>query len=94
MIPADELVLVPGDTLTPVQWEAWYPTAVQRRRFAVPREDGSGGPPPPWYSWRESILEWPEWEGRAGAVCGVKVGSEGTRWAGADPRRGAHSIGR
>jgi len=31
---------------------------------------------------------------RAGAVCGVRVGSEGTRWAGADPRRGALAIGR
>ena len=41
-----------------------------------------------------TVGEWPEWEWRAGAVCGVKVGSEGTRWAGADPRRGAHAIGR
>jgi len=40
------------------------------------------------------VSEWPDWEWRAGAVCGVKVGSEGTRWGGADPRRGAHSIGR
>jgi gamma-glutamyltranspeptidase/glutathione hydrolase len=41
-----------------------------------------------------TLAQWPEWEWRAGAVCGVKVGSEGTRWAGADPRRGAHAIGR
>jgi gamma-glutamyltranspeptidase / glutathione hydrolase len=41
-----------------------------------------------------TVGEWPEWEWRAGAVCGVKVGSENTRWAGADPRRGAHAIGR
>src|SRR5215510_1057375 len=41
-----------------------------------------------------SVGEWPEWEWRAGAVCGVKVGAENTRWAGADPRRGAHAIGR
>jgi gamma-glutamyltranspeptidase/glutathione hydrolase len=40
------------------------------------------------------IGEWPEWEWRAGAVCAVKVGPEGTRWGGADPRRGAHSIAR
>ena len=40
------------------------------------------------------IAEWPEWEWRAGAVCAVKVGPEGTRWGGADPRRGAHSIAR
>jgi gamma-glutamyltranspeptidase/glutathione hydrolase len=40
------------------------------------------------------VAEWPEWEWRAGAVCAVMVGPEGTRWAGADPRRGAHAIGR
>jgi gamma-glutamyltranspeptidase / glutathione hydrolase len=41
-----------------------------------------------------SVAEWPEWEWRAGAVCAVKVGAEGTRWAGADPRRGCHAIAR
>jgi gamma-glutamyltranspeptidase/glutathione hydrolase len=40
------------------------------------------------------INEWPEWEWRAGAVCAVQVGAEGTRWGGADPRRGASSIAR
>src|SRR5881398_1401848 len=30
------------------------------------------------------VAEWPEFEWRAGAVCGVRVGPEGTRWAGAD----------
>jgi gamma-glutamyltranspeptidase/glutathione hydrolase len=39
------------------------------------------------------VAEWPDWEWRAGAVCAVMVGPEGTRWAGADPRRGAHAIG-
>src|SRR2546425_1166265 len=50
---------------------------------------------------REALAErghevaiWPDWEWRAGAVCGVKVGPDGTRWAGADPRRGAHPIAR
>ena len=38
------------------------------------------------------VSEWPDWEWRAGAVCAVKVGAEGTRWAGADPRRGALAI--
>ncbi len=41
-----------------------------------------------------AIDEWPEWEWRAGAVCAVKVGADGTRWGGADPRRGALSIAR
>jgi len=40
------------------------------------------------------VAEWPDWEWRAGAVCAVKVGPEGTRWGGADPRRGALSIAR
>ena len=41
-----------------------------------------------------SVVEWPEWEWRAGAVCAVQVGPEGTRWTAADPRRGAHAIAR
>ncbi len=40
------------------------------------------------------VAVWPDWEWRAGAVCAVQVGPEGTRWGGADPRRGAHSIAR
>jgi gamma-glutamyltranspeptidase/glutathione hydrolase len=40
------------------------------------------------------VVEWPDWEWRAGSVCAVKVGPEGTRWGGADPRRGALSIAR
>ena len=41
-----------------------------------------------------SVVDWPEWEWRAGAVCAVQVGPDGTRWAGADPRRGSHAIAR
>ena len=40
------------------------------------------------------VAEWPEWEWRAGGVCAVKVGPDATRWAGIDPRRGAHAIAR
>ncbi|HSF05358.1 MAG TPA: gamma-glutamyltransferase [Methylomirabilota bacterium] len=40
------------------------------------------------------VSAWPEWEWRAGAVCAVKVGADGTRWAAADPRRGALAIAR
>ena len=40
------------------------------------------------------VAVWPEWEWRAGAVCGVRVDADGARWAGADPRRGAHPIAR
>ena len=38
------------------------------------------------------VSEWPELEWRAGAVDGVMVDDEGTRWAAADPRRGAQAI--
>ena len=41
-----------------------------------------------------TVADWPEWEWRAGAVCAVRVGPDGARWAGADPRRGAHAIAR
>ena len=40
------------------------------------------------------VVEWPEWSWRAGAVCAVMAGPDGTRWAGADPRRGCLAIGR
>lgn len=40
------------------------------------------------------VTVWSDWEWRAGAVCAVQVGADGTRWAGADPRRGSHAIAR
>lgn len=40
------------------------------------------------------VVDWPDWEWRAGAVCAVMVGPEGTRWGAADPRRGALAIAR
>jgi gamma-glutamyltranspeptidase/glutathione hydrolase len=39
------------------------------------------------------VSEWPDFEWRAGAVDAVMVDDAGTRWAAADPRRGAHAIG-
>ncbi|HYE94121.1 MAG TPA: gamma-glutamyltransferase [Terriglobales bacterium] len=38
------------------------------------------------------VSVWPDLEWRAGAVDAVMVDGEGTRWAAADPRRGAHAI--
>ncbi len=38
------------------------------------------------------VAAWPDWEWRAGAVCGVLISDDGARHAGADPRRGAHAI--
>jgi len=40
------------------------------------------------------VAVWPDWEWRAGAVCAVQVGPDGTRWGGADPRRGSHAVAR
>ncbi|WP_207400878.1 hypothetical protein [Actinomadura roseirufa] len=63
MLPADDLPLVPGDTLNTGQWEAWYPGAVQRRRRPDPAAQGVKDERGPWYSWQDSYLEWPEWKG-------------------------------
>lgn len=40
-----------------------------------------------------SVSVWPDWDWRAGAVCCVVVGPDGTFRGGADPRRGALAIG-
>jgi len=40
-----------------------------------------------------SVSAWPDWDWRAGAVCCVVVGPDGTLRGGADPRRGALAIG-
>ncbi|MBI4240603.1 MAG: gamma-glutamyltransferase family protein [Candidatus Rokubacteria bacterium] len=40
-----------------------------------------------------AVQTWPEWEWRAGAVCAILVGPDGTLTAGADPRRASHAIG-
>lgn len=61
MLPADQLALTPGDTLTASQWEAWYPSAAVRVLKPEERPPGSDAVFSPWYSWRESILVWPEW---------------------------------
>jgi hypothetical protein len=61
MIPAEDLPLVPGDTLAVNQWEAWYPSAVRRydEAHTVATSSGDQLTPSPWYSWRESRLVWP-----------------------------------
>jgi hypothetical protein len=59
--PAD-LPLTPGDTLSTNQWEAWYPSQVERRALYQPIP-GAQIKESSWYSWRESILVWPEWPG-------------------------------
>jgi hypothetical protein len=65
MLPPDQLLLTPADTLSTSQWEAWYASDWQRPM----RADGSKGA---WYSWRESYLEFPPpgdpLPGRAGSA--------------------------
>ncbi|KAA3660745.1 MAG: hypothetical protein DWQ04_18560 [Chloroflexi bacterium] len=62
MVPDEDLWLIPGDTLNPSQWEAWYPSDVARHiQDNVPKIAGSEIPLTPWYSWRESILKWPQY---------------------------------
>jgi gamma-glutamyltranspeptidase/glutathione hydrolase len=39
-----------------------------------------------------AVSVWPDWEWRAGSVCGVLVDEAGARWCGADPRRGSLGI--
>ncbi|TVQ16165.1 MAG: hypothetical protein EA367_20865, partial [Leptolyngbya sp. DLM2.Bin15] len=64
MLPADDLLLTPEDTLNPSAWEAWYPSMVLRRRTAEAKaQQRSEIEQGPWYSWRESRLLWPKWEG-------------------------------
>ncbi|GAB4515279.1 MAG: hypothetical protein OHK0046_18520 [Anaerolineae bacterium] len=61
MLPADDLLFAPADTLTTSQWEAWYPSAIERLRTPEQRDmRRSETPYGAWYSWRDSILEWPE----------------------------------
>ena len=57
LIPDDDALITPTDTLATSRWEAWYPSTRERR--ATDR----GVPYGSWYSWRESILEWPAWPG-------------------------------
>ena len=64
MTEAEDLWLTPDNTLSPSQWEAWYPSMILRRpeeNKANPAESDTALKP--WYSWRESILVWPEWPG-------------------------------
>lgn len=60
MMPSESLLLLPGDTLTTSQWEAWYPSTKQRLRTEEEKAaTRTQNVLRPWYSWRESVLEWP-----------------------------------
>ncbi|CAN0516483.1 unnamed protein product, partial [Laminaria digitata] len=72
MISADDLLLTPGDTLSTQAWEAWYPSTMRRLLSPDQRIEGSESLFAPWFSWRESILEWPEWPGLTGTSGSVR----------------------
>lgn len=63
MLPADDLFLTPTDTLTTNLWEAWYPSTILRRKPPEQRAEGSEIAQTPWYSWHESYLKFPKWDG-------------------------------
>jgi len=67
IVTAQDLLLTPANTDLANQWEAWYPSAA-RRRWLQERLLADASVPlrlteaklSPWYSWRDSFLEWPE----------------------------------
>lgn len=60
IVPAEDLLFIPGDTLNTSQWEAWYPSSILRLENELKRPEGAETPYGAWYSWRDSILLWPE----------------------------------
>ena len=66
ILPTDELALAPRETTNPSQWEAWYPSRLFRlakAESAKSAPNGSKSPSAPWFSWRDSVLLWPQWPG-------------------------------
>jgi len=61
LAPAEDLYLIPGDTLSTNLWEAWYPSTMCRLNPGSNEaaEGVSDVAFKPWYSWRDSILKWP-----------------------------------
>ncbi|MEL4897672.1 hypothetical protein [Crocosphaera sp. Alani8] len=60
LINSNETLFTPGDTLNHNQWEAWYPSTLCRLQLEQP--EGNETPLGAWYSWRESYLDWPQWQ--------------------------------
>ena len=87
MLPAEDLALAPNNTLTANQWEAWYPSTMRRKqarsdaKSPAPQQQssfkvtGSELPYSSWYSWRESRLVFPEWQGLTGQTNGQRTTS-------------------
>jgi hypothetical protein len=67
MVPPGDLLLVPGDTQIPGQWEAFHPSAVQRQYHQHHQDEsppeGAEIRTKAWLSARDSYLDWPAWPG-------------------------------
>lgn len=63
MAPASDLPLIPAETLATANWEAWYPTTVRRIALGGEHNLPEESPLASWYSWRDSALTWPKWQG-------------------------------
>jgi hypothetical protein len=77
LVPAGDEALLPADTQSPSQWEAWYPSDARRLQIAhdalsaTARSRGAKPPNTTWYSWQDSYLEWPEWAGITDVAAGT-----------------------
>jgi len=86
MLPADMLLVSPSDTADTPKWEAWYPSMVKRRELQVEvdakaKKRGSQALYSSWYSWRESVLVWPDFAEPDSRIVEVEVPKNGTkRW--------------
>jgi hypothetical protein len=67
LLPVDDLPLKPADTSNPSGWDVWTPAT--SRRIVLRRQMIDAGIWPqttdrtllgPWYSWRDSYLNWPD----------------------------------
>ncbi|HEX8639095.1 MAG TPA: hypothetical protein VF692_13585, partial [Pyrinomonadaceae bacterium] len=77
LLSAAALHLTPDNAAVANQWEAWYPSAVRRRQLRLKADEIANVPPKfskarlsPWFSWRDSYLEWvtdEHWEIKNGA---------------------------
>ncbi|MBD1865216.1 hypothetical protein [Trichocoleus sp. FACHB-46] len=87
MLPAGDLALAPNNTLTANQWEAWHPSTMRRKQVRSEAQSpdsqkpdqlkvtGSELPYSSWYSWRESRIVLPEWQGLTDQINGQRTTS-------------------
>jgi len=65
LLSANAQTLTPNTATVANQWEAWYGSVVRRRRLRLQTDEIANVPPKfskarlsPWFSWRDSYLEW------------------------------------